>query len=80
MILSLFALMTLSAVLWSLAPLLHRTPGAPLPISHSDEEVEEAIRRRQQMIDLEADHELGKVDETEFKEMREGLIREEQSR
>lgn len=80
MILFLFVPITLAAVLWSLAPVLHGAPVAALATSPSDERNENATRRRQQMMDLEADHELGKVDEAEFKEMREGLIREEQSR
>ena len=78
MILPIFLAITLLAVLWILAPLVLSARGAPLATSKPNELIEEALRRHQRMIDLEADHELGKVDEAEFNEMREGLIREEQ--
>lgn len=80
MILFLFIGIALTAVLWSLAPLLRGESGPPLQTSNPDEQIEESLRRQQRMVDLEADRELGKVDEAEFQEMKEGLIREEQSR
>lgn len=80
MILFLFIGIALTAVLWSLAPLLRGESGTPLQTSNPDEQIEESLRRQQRMVDLEADRELGKVDEAEFQEMKEGLIREEQSR
>lgn len=78
MILPVFFAITLLAVLWILAPLVLSARRTPLATSKLNDQTEEALRRHQRMIDLEADHELGKIDEAEFNEMREGLIREEQ--
>ena len=70
-IFSIFAIITLAAILWILAPIFAGdTPHRDSSEGGSADTNDRTLRRNQQLADLVADQELGKLDPEDFSRMK----------
>ena len=68
---SIFAIITLAAIIWILAPIFaDDIPHRHLSEGGSTDTNDRALRRNQQLADLVADQELGKLDPKDFSRMK----------
>jgi hypothetical protein len=71
LIYGIFAIITLASILWILAPIFAGdTPTREPLVGGSADTNDRTLRRNQQLADLVADQELGKLDPDDFSRMK----------